>query len=244
MRAEWSTSPSGEAILARAENHLIEILPRQDRRNLLAVCEPVELVMSAVLCEPGQPTRHAYFPTHSFVSLLTLVDEKSTLEVGMVGREGMLGVQLALGATITPLRGLVQGSGEAWRITADALRKQLALSAALRRNIQLYVYVLMKQFASSAACVRFHQIDQRLARWLLMTQDRAHADDFHVTHEFLAFMLGVRRVGVTSAAGVLQRRGLIEYRRGAVTVVDRSGLEAAACSCYATDRSAYKRWLS
>jgi CRP-like cAMP-binding protein len=234
----------GKHVLARAENHLIELLPRKDRRNFLAVCEPVELVMSAVLCEPGKPTRHAYFPTHSFVSLLTLVDDTSTLEVGMVGREGMLGVQLALGASITPLRGLVQGAGAAWRIGADELRKQFAVSPALRRNIQLYVYVLMMQFASSAACVRFHRIDERLARWLLMTHDRAHADAFHVTHEFLAFMLGVRRVGITSAAGVLQRRGLIEYRRGAVSVLDRQGLEAASCSCYATDSAAYGRWLS
>lgn len=229
--------PSEQSPLS--ENHLIELLPRLDRARLLAVCRPAQLVLSEVLCEPGAKTRHVYFPTDGFISLITSVDEHAALEVGMVGREGMAGAQLALGVVTAPVRALVQGAGASWRIGAAQFRTELSRSDALRRSMNRYLYVLMAQLATSAACLRFHQIGPRLARWLLMTQDRAHADTFQVTQEFLAFMLGVRRVGVTAAAGVLQRDGLIEYSRGTVTVHDRCGLEAAACSCYATDRRTY-----
>jgi CRP-like cAMP-binding protein len=184
-----------------------------------------------------------YFPTQSFVSLVSIVDRKPFLEVGMIGREGMLGMQLSLGVVSTPLRALVQGAGAAWRVNARAFSHELENNAPLRRGLNLYTYVLMAQFAGAAACVRFHLIEQRLARWLLMTQDRAQADRFHVTHEFLSYMLGVRRVGVTAAAGVLQRRGLIEYRRGDLQVLDRDGLKKAACSCYAMDATVYRDQL-
>jgi CRP-like cAMP-binding protein len=226
------------------ENHLIELLPRQDRRRLLAVCERVELVLSEVLCEPAEPTRHVYFPTEGFISLVAQLDGEPVLEVGMVGREGMLGAQLVLGVVTAPLRALVQGPGAAWRVGTRAFRAELAASAALQRGLNRYLYVLMAQLAASAACLRFHLIGPRLARWLLMSQDRAHSDSFHVTQEFLAYMLGVRRVGITAAAGALQRGGLIEYRRGELTVLDRAGLEAAACSCYAADRQTYAELLS
>jgi CRP-like cAMP-binding protein len=226
-----------------SENHLIELLPRADRARLLAICQPTELVLSEILCEPGKATRHVYFPTNGFISLITMVPDHPGLEVGMVGREGMVGAQLALGVVTTPLRALVQGSGSTWRIGTVAFRAELARSASLQRGMSRYLYVLMAQLATSAACLRFHLIGPRLARWLLMTQDRAHADSFYVTQEFLAFMLGVRRVGVTAAARVLQRDGLIEYRRGELTVCDRAGLESAACSCYASDRQAYARLL-
>jgi CRP-like cAMP-binding protein len=225
--------------LATAENHLIARLPDDDRERLLAACEPIELALSEVLCERGQATEYAYFPTYAFVSLVSLVDGHGGVEVGMVGREGMLGAQLALGVPMSPLRAIVQGQGAALRIGADDLVQQLQASAALRAGLDKYLYVLMSQQATAAACLRFHQIDQRLARWLLMTQDRAHSDSFHVTQEFLAYMLGVRRVGVTVAAGDLQRDGLIEYRRGEVHVLDRKALEAVACSCYAVDGETY-----
>jgi CRP-like cAMP-binding protein len=214
-------------------------LPRKDRVALLAGCEPVELTLSEVLCEPGKPMRHVYFPTGAFISLVALADGHPRLEVGMVGNEGMLGVNLVLGVPTAPLHGLVQGAGSAWRMEPRFFVRQMRGSAALRHILDHYIYVLMAQLAGSASCLRYHLIAPRLARWLLMSHDRAHDDHFHVTHEFLSYMLGVRRVGITTAASTLQRAGLIEYQRGDITVLDRPGLEAAACSCYAADRQAY-----
>ena len=225
------------------DNHLISLLPRQDRSRLLKQCEPVELVLAQVLSDPGEPTRHVYFPTHGFISLIAVVAGSPGVEVGMVGREGMLGVQLALGVATAPLHALVQGAGTAWRIGNRAFKAELAASAPLQRSMNRYLYVLMAQLAESTACVRFHQIGPRLARWLLMSQDRSQASSFDVTQEFLAYMLGVRRVGITAAAGELQRKGLIAYSRGKLTVLDRQGLEAASCGCYAADRKAYMELL-
>ena len=162
----------------------------------------------------------------------------------MVGREGMVGAELALGVLNSPLHAVVQGPGESWRVPSAKFRRELARSPALRQCMGRYIYVLMAQLGAAAACLRFHPIGPRLARWLLMTQDRAHADHFHVTHEFLAYMLGVRRVGITAAAGELQRDGLIEYRRGELIVLSRRGLEAAACTCYASDRRTYTRVMA
>lgn len=223
------------------QNQLIARLPPTDRRRLLAACEPVTLPMGEVLSELGALTRHVYFPTQSFVSLVTRVDQHPGLEVGMVGQEGMLGVQLVLGVTQAPLHAVVQGAGLALRLDAASFRRELDASPALQSGLHRYLYVLMVQMASSASCLRFHLIGQRLARWLLMSHDHARADSFHITHEFLAYMLGVRRVGVTVAAGLLQKSGLIRYHRGTLEVLDRAGLEAAACSCYAADQSAYAR---
>jgi CRP-like cAMP-binding protein len=225
--------------LAIVQNHLIELLPSKDRRHLLSLADQVELAQSAVLGESGKPTRHVYFPVDGFISLVTSIDGKPVLEVGMVGREGMFGAQVVSGVLIQPLHALVQGPGSAQRIEVAAFSRELERSAALRRVLGRYVYVLMTQLASSAACIRFHPVDARLGRWLLMMQDRAHADSFGVTHEFLAYMLGVRRVSITDAAGDMQRNGLIEYRRGRVTVLDRKGLESAGCTCYGADRDAY-----
>jgi CRP-like cAMP-binding protein len=225
------------------QNHLIALLPATERKCLLALCEPIQLVLGEVLCERGDATAHAVFPVEGFISQIAQIDDHPGLEVGMVGSEGMIGVHLALGVTREPLRALVQGAGSAWRMGAAAFRQELAANAPLRRAIDRYLYVLMAQRAASAACLRFHAIGPRLARWLLMSQDRAHAERFLVTHEFLAYMLGVRRVGVTLAAGALQRSGHIKYHRGHLEVLDRPGLEHAACSCYAADCRTYTDWM-
>jgi CRP-like cAMP-binding protein len=225
--------------LLRAQNYLIQKMSRAGRTLFLAGCEPVELKLGQILCQRGDVMRHDYFPVDSFVSLLTNTDGHSGLEVSMVGREGMVGAHLALGVSRTPLQALVQVAGAAWRVDATAFRRTLLTNDLLRRAIDRYIYVLMAQLASSAACLRFHLIKPRLARWLLMSQDRSQASTFTVTHEFLAYMLGVRRVGITAAAGDMQRDGLIEYSRGKVTVLNRKGLEKAACGCYAADQKAY-----
>ncbi|MBL8348323.1 MAG: Crp/Fnr family transcriptional regulator [Rubrivivax sp.] len=230
--------------MAQAENQLIESLARSDRKRVLALCEPVQLVLSEVLHEAGTSTRSVLFPVNGFVSLITHVDHGDGLEVGMVGREGMLGVQLTLGVTAAPMRAVVQGAGEAWRIGRVPFVRELARNPALRRLLNRYVYVLMLQLATGSACRSYHDLGSRLARWLLMSHDRAHRDHFHVTHEFMATMLGVRRVGVTVAAGGLQARGFIRYHRGELTVLDRPALEALACSCYEADRLAYQTHMA
>jgi CRP-like cAMP-binding protein len=225
--------------LATLENHLIDLLPRTDRLRFLAACEKVELVLSDVLFIPGEATGHIYFPVAGFISLVAVIEGSPGLEVGMVGREGMLGAQAVLGVDIAPLRAVVQGAGAAWRVTTEQFQSQLVASPSLKRVLDRYVSVLMTQLTTSAACLRFHEVGPRLARWLLMSQDRAQSDNFQMTHEFLAYMLGVRRESVTTAAGVLQHGGLIEYARGDLTVLNRAGLESAACGCYKADRAGY-----
>lgn len=229
--------------MSPAHNHLIERLPRRDRARLLALCEPVPLVLSQVLAETDTASVHAYFPTEGFISLVSQVDAHPGLEVGMVGCEGMVGVNLVLGVAMSPLRVLVQGAGSALRLGAKEFAQELADSPVTKQHFDRYVNVRMAQTMSAAGCLRFHQIGPRLARWLLMSNDRAGKDSFHVTHEFLAYMLGVRRVGVTVAAGALQALGLISYHRGELVVLDRVGLEAASCSCYAADRLVYSQQL-
>lgn len=204
-----------------------------------ALGQVVELRLSETVGDAGRPTAAVLFPLRGFISLLAQVEGDHAIEVGMVGREGMLGIQLALGVAVQPLKALVQGPGQALRLGAAVFRREFGANRALRSTIGRYIHVLFAQQARAAACLRFHQIEQRLARWLLMSHDRAGADQFRVTHEFLAYMLGVRRVGVTEAAGTLQRQQLIAYERGELTIVDRAGLERAACSCYASDRAAY-----
>jgi CRP-like cAMP-binding protein len=192
---------------------------------------------------PGQRLDHAYFPLDAFISMIMPVDASSSLEVGLVGNEGMFGIALALGLEELPVRGVVQGAGTALRMGAAQFRRELGRSKALRSRIDRYVLVQLGQLAQTAACTRFHVVEARLARWLLMTRDRAHSDTFDVTQEFLAMMLGVRRVGVTKAAGSLQRLNLIRYSRGNIEITDRRGLKAASCGCYKADLDSYHRIL-
>jgi CRP-like cAMP-binding protein len=222
-------------------NRLLDRLPAKARTHLLARCERVVLSFPQVLAEPGQPIPDVYFPTGSAILLLTLLDGRASLQVALTGDEGMYGVGVALGVGVSRARVMVQGSGSAWRIGATAFRNELARSPALRKDVYRYVYVLMSQLAQTAACVCFHVVEKRLARWLLMIADRTHTPTFRITHEFLAHTLGVRREVISKAAGALQRRKLITYTRGAVAILDREGLERASCLCYQADLDAYQQ---
>lgn len=227
----------------QATNQLLDALPPKDCEQLLRKCEHIELNFAEVLCRPGERISHVYFPTGSFISLVTPMDGKAGLEVGLIGNEGMLGLTLMLGVDVAPFHALVQGAGPALRMTAAAFLSELGQSATLQLKLKQYLYVSMSQLAQTAACTRFHVVEARLARWLLMTQDRAHSNYFHVTHVFLAYILGVRRVGITKAANALQKRKLISYQRGNITIIDRAGLEAASCGCYRADKESYARIL-
>jgi CRP-like cAMP-binding protein len=224
---------------ARPGNYLLAALPACDRQSLLAGRAPIELVLKSVVAEAGEPIRHVFFPASGYISLIAAADPHARIEVGLVGREGMLGASSIVGVDTSPLQGLVQGAGSAWRIEASTFRRALRESPTLRSGLGRYVHVLLLQLAQSAGCTRFHLVEARLARWLLMVRDRSGSDGFHMTQEFLALMLGVRRAGVTNAASALQRRKLIRYRRGEMHVLDVRGLEAAACTCYATGRKSY-----
>ena len=228
-------------IRASSGNLLLAGLPSADRERLTDDHAPVDLAFSETLSEPGDRIRHVFFPIDSFVSLIAPGEGRAQLEIGLVGNEGMLGVPLLLGVNVSPLRALVQGAGRAWRLDAATFLREVAANAGLRAALNRYLYVFLAQTMQTATCASFHQVESRLARWLLMTRDRAHSNQFHVTHEFLAYMLGVRRVGVTSAAIALQRRKLIRYTRGDITVLDVRGLEAAACACYEIDKKIYSR---
>lgn len=213
-------------------NLLLAALPGKIYRDLLPALAPATLAFGDVLYEPEARIRHVYFPSDCLVSLLTVADDRLALEVGMVGREGMVGAPLALGIALSPVRALVQGGGAALRMSAGRFASALRHSPPLQDRVHGYVHALMSQISRTAACNRFHVVEARLARWLLMTRDRVGSGEFRMTHEFLAAMLGVRRVGVTEAASALQRKELIEYRRGRIRILDRAGLEAASCSCY------------
>ncbi len=227
---------------APAYNGLLAKLPGPVRRQVLARCEQVEIGSATVLCEPGDRIRHVFFPIDSFISLITpSAGGAASLEIRLVGDEGAMGLSLMLGVNVAPFRALVQGAGQTWRMEAADFMGEIDQSPALRLKLSRYLYVTMVQLAQTAACTRFHVVEARLARWLLMTRDRAHSDRFCVTHESLAYMLGVRRVGITRAASSLQRRNLIRYDRGKLRVLDGRGLESAACGCYAADKKTYIR---
>jgi CRP-like cAMP-binding protein len=216
----------------RILNSLLAALPRKAYLRLLPGLNPVDLVFGDVLYEAGERIRDVYFPSQSLVSLLTLVEGHLALEVGLVGREGMVGIPLALGVDVSPVRALVQGAGPALKMNAARFRTELASSPPLQRELHRYVHAMMAQISQTAGCNRFHVVEARLARWLLMTRDRMRSGQFRMTQEFLSHMLGVRRVGVTGAASALQRRKLIEYSRGNIRILDERGLESACCSCY------------
>jgi CRP-like cAMP-binding protein len=220
-------------------NHLLRALPRKEYQELLPVLEPVKLALGEILYESHAEIRHVYFPNDCFVSMLTTVDAGRAAEVGLIGSEGMIGVPMALGVAVSPFRAMVQGGGAAMRLKTVDFRRVFNNSAALKREVFLFTHLLMIQVAQTAACNRFHVVTQRMARWMLMTRDRVNSNEFRITQEFLALMLGVRRVGVSAAMSLLRERKLIVYRRGTITILDNEGLVAAACMCYKTVRDTY-----
>ena len=217
---------------APPNNRILAALPKDEYQRLLPNLELVPLTFGEVIYNPGDVIRHVYFPTGGIISLIAAADERSTLEVGIVGREGMVGLPVFMGVKTSRDSAVVQGAGAAMRMKATAFSRECTNGGSLPRRLRRYTHSRLTQMSQGAACNRFHSIEARLARWLLMTRDRMEQDEFQLTQEFLSNMLGVRREGVTRAAGALQQRHLIRYSRGTLTTLDQAGLEATACRCY------------
>ena len=217
---------------ARAGNRLLAALPKKEYQRLLPELEQVPLAFGDILYEPGDAITHVYFPDNGIISLLSKVESQKVLEVGIVGNEGVAGLPVVLGVSVSLNRGLVQSAGTAMRMKGAVLRGEFQRDGALQRVLHRYLHSLLTQISQSAVCNRFHAVDARLARWLLMTHDRVGSDEFRLTQEFLSNMLGVRREAVSKAAGALQKREFVNYSRGHITILDRAGLEATACQCY------------
>ncbi len=226
---------------SQTANRVLASLPPRDYKRLSRLLEPVELEFGQVLFEPGTAITYVYFPIDCLVSLLTAVDKRRSLEVGMVGNEGMAGMPFILGMGVSGVRALVQGAGRALRVAAAPFRTEFERSRPLQEALYRYTYALMAQISQTAACNRFHEAEPRLCRWLLMTRDRVGSNAFPLTQEFLAHMLGLRRVGVTQAASALKRRKLITYARGSIEILDGKGLEKSACSCYRVVKAVFDR---
>lgn len=228
----WSTSPTA--------NRLLDSLPAAPRARVLGGCVEIQLRLGERLAEPGENVAHVYFPSRGAVSCL-LPMAGHVLEACLVGPEGLLIASVARGRARSQVRAEVRLEGAAWRMTTDAFRRHVALEPSLATAVDGYMDAVHAQLLRASGCNRFHHVDQRVARCLLMMSDRARSDSFALTHETLGHALGVRRVGVTNAASQMQRRQLISYVRGLVTIVDRKGLEGAACGCYREDLEAYAR---
>ena len=222
---------------------MLQYLPPDDRRRLEARATRVSLELHQVLYWPDEPITHVWFPVDAIGSLLTLLGAGDSVEAGLVGREGVVGLPLFLGAEATHGRAVCQVAGDAWRLPAAAFREEAGRDGPLRDRLLRYTQTLLQQTAQSSGCNRLHAHEERCARWLLLTHDRLPGDTFHLTQEFLGLMLGVSRPAVTLVMGALQRAGLLTYHRGALTILDRPGLEAAACECYAITRRETERLL-
>lgn len=220
-------------------NRLIESLSVQQRSRILKIATVVDLDFNTILCEEQQDNQFVYFPITGFISSIAVLANHPPLELGLIGNEGMFGSCITLGVSKAPLKQMVQGAGTALRIPVDLFQQELLANPDLLKLLHRYVYFLMRQLAQAAVCIHYHEIEARLARWLLMTNDRAHSNTFLMTHVFLAQILGVRRSGVSIAASALRKKQLIEYARGKIKILDRKGLENSSCSCYLTLKSCY-----
>lgn len=228
---------------APTTNRLLAALPQKEYQRLLPELEQVTMPFAEVLYKAGERIRHVYFPNDSIVSLLAEVADRSTLEVGIVGNEGVAGISVFMGVDASLHRAVIQGEGTAMRMEASALRKESDRTGSLHRLLHLYVHSLLTQVSRSAVCNRFHMVDARLARWLLMSGDRLGTCEFRLTQDFISNMLGVRREGVSKAAGILQKNELINYSRGQIKILDRPGLEAVSCECYGIIRDESDSYL-
>ena len=225
------------------QNHLLDALPRSDYERLVSHLELIPMALGDVLYESGAPLRYVYFPTTSIVSLLYVMEDGASAEIAIVGNEGILGISLFMGGDTTPSRAVVQSAGHGFRLRADLLKDEFGRFGPTMHLLLRYTQALITQMAQTAACNRHHSVDQQLCRWLLLSLDRLASNELSMTQELIANMLGVRREGVTEAAGKLQDSGLISYRRGRITVLDRPGLEARSCECYQVVKTEFDRLL-
>ena len=225
------------------QNHLLDALPAGDYARLQSHLELVPMALGEVLYEPGGHLRHVYFPTTSIVSLLYVMEDGASAEIAVVGNEGMLGISLFMGGETTPSHAVVQSAGYGVRLKSQLLKQEFARFGPMMHLLLRYTQALITQMAQTAVCNRHHSVDQQLCRWLLLSLDRLATNELAMTQELIANMLGVRREGVTEAAGKLQEAGLINYRRGRITVLDRTGLEARSCECYQVVKKEFDRLL-
>jgi CRP-like cAMP-binding protein len=226
------------------QNHLLEALPAEDYERLLPHLEPVPLPLGWVVNESGRPQRHVYFPTTSIISLLYVLEDGSSAEIAVAGNDGVIGIALFMGGETTPSRAVVQSAGYGYRLRASVLKNEFGQGGALQYLLLRYTQALITQMAQTAVCNRHHSVEQQLCRWLLLSLDRLPSNKLSMTQELIANMLGVRREGVTAAAGRLQAAGLINYSRGKITVLDRPALEHQVCECYEVVKREYDRLFS
>jgi CRP-like cAMP-binding protein len=225
------------------QNHLLDALPASAYERIAPHLELIPMALGEVLYESGARLRHVYFPTTSIVSLLYVMEDGASAEIAVVGNEGILGISLFMGGNTTPSRAIVQSEGHAFRLRADLLKNEFERHGPTMHLLLRYTQALITQMAQTAVCNRHHTVDQQLCRWLLLSLDRLGSNELAMTQELIANMLGVRREGVTEAAGQLQDAGLIRYRRGHITVLDRPGLEARSCECYQVVKAEVDRLL-
>jgi CRP-like cAMP-binding protein len=225
------------------QSHLLAALPDDVCERLFPSLERIELPLGQALYESGDQLNHVYFPTTAIVSLLYVMENGASAEIAVVGNEGIVGIALFMGGETMANRAVVQSAGHAYRLKGQLLRQEFNRSGALQHLLLRYTLALFSQMAQTAVCNRHHSVDQQLCRWLLLSFDRLSSDTLHMTQELIANMLGVRREGVTEAAGNLQNAGLIEYSRGRITVLDRPGLEVRVCECYEVVRKEFLRLL-
>jgi CRP-like cAMP-binding protein len=248
--AKASSSPSKDRARPAAsarhsphQNHLLDALPSGDYERLAPHLEPISMRLGDVLYEPGARLQYVYFPTTSIISLLYVMEDGASAEIAIVGNEGILGIALFMGGETTPSRAVVQSAGHGFRLKAQLLKSEFGRFGPLLYLLLRYTQALITQMAQTAVCNRHHSVDQQLCRWLLLSLDRLASHELSMTQELIANMLGVRREGVTEAAGKLQDAGLIRYRRGRITVLDRPGLEARSCECYQVVKAEFDRLL-